>query len=762
MLRLFASLIATFSYKRILSLCLVLSLILSSFPFARSVYALTFQLSGKVSNESSTPIEGSIIDVFNTGTSTVIASDTTDINGDYSIAVSDGIYDIQVTPLAGSGFQIATVTNIEVSSDTVLNFTLVPVVIPSPFTVSGTVTDRSENVVGGIEVELGYNSTRLIGTTDSNGFYSIQVPSNAQTQNGFDGQVALRANNPNSQYLPRTLRLLTQDSLHFTQDTTLDIQIPGNLLTVHVQDPSQNPVVDARVDIFPVNDGSPFPVQTSLGIIQFAPNDNLHPGGGTAFSLDYTNNTGSVTQAYFPVDINLKVVPPDLNIYQLFETQLFLNSDINQIIAFQFVHDPPITTALLTPSTYSFGEYHDPTTVTLSAAAYTGFTIDLTYYQVDGGSTQTYLDPFEVIGNGEHTITFWSVDNLGVFEAPKTETFTIHTNLAPAANAGEQYTVDEGGEVLVSATGSDPEEGQLTYEWDLDNNGSFETPGQSVNFSAATLDGPSNYTIAVQVTDDGNLSATDQATVNVVNVVPIIGVISAPVDPVLITSMVTTSASFSDAGIPDTHTAEWNWGDTSTTFGTVDQLNDMVTGSHTYTTPGVYEIILTVTDDDLESGESIYQFVVVYDSSSSGGFVTGAGTIVSPAGAYTANSSLTGIANFGFVSRYQPGASIPTGDTQFRFQVAQFRFSSNDYDWLVVAGPQAKYKGTGTVNGSGNYGFQLSATDGTINGGGGVDKFRIKIWDKDNNDEVVYDNELGSENNDNPTTAIQGGNIVIH
>jgi probable HAF family extracellular repeat protein len=94
------------------------------------------------------------------------------------------------------------------------------------------------------------------------------------------------------------------------------------------------------------------------------------------------------------------------------------------------------------------------------------------------------------------------------------------TNQPPTTDAGGPYSVDEGASVTVTATGNDPEGGALVYAWDLDNDGTFETSGQSATFSAAGLNGPSSHTIAVQVTDDGGLTATDQATVYVLNVVP--------------------------------------------------------------------------------------------------------------------------------------------------------------------------------------------------------------------------------------------------
>jgi hypothetical protein len=152
--------------------------------------------------------------------------------------------------------------------------------------------------------------------------------------------------------------------------------------------------------------------------------------------------------------------------------------------------------------------------------------------------------------------------------------------------------------------------------------------------------------------------------------------------------------------------------------------------------------------------------VVIYDPN--GGFVTGGGWINSPAGAYVPNPALVGKASFGFVSKYQNGASVPTGNTEFQFRTASFNFSSTIYQWLVVAGAKAQYKGSGTVNGSGNYGFLLKATDGQINGGGGTDKFRIKIWDKNNNDAVVYDNQINGSESADPTTTLGGGSIVVH
>jgi len=107
-------------------------------------------------------------------------------------------------------------------------------------------------------------------------------------------------------------------------------------------------------------------------------------------------------------------------------------------------------------------------------------------------------------------------------------------------------------------------------------------------------------------------------------------------------------------------------GDGSTSSGSVAENNGSgtVTGTHAYATAGVYTLSLTVTDRANVSGQSTYQYLVVYDPN--GGFVTGGGWISSPASACKDTSicvDTTGKASFGFVSKYQKGANVPTGQT---------------------------------------------------------------------------------------------------
>jgi PKD repeat protein len=287
-----------------------------------------------------------------------------------------------------------------------------------------------------------------------------------------------------------------------------------------------------------------------------------------------------------------------------------------------------------------------------------------------------------------------------------------------------------------------------------------------------------NYTISARVIDDNGGENTANTSILVNNLAPH----NVSIDEGVLTYVfalgtpMTFAGAFSDAGTLDTHTAVW-------TFSHVEGLNtvtEMRTGSVTETNgsgtvqnsfafdddainqdgAGVYTVTLSVADDEMGATTSDARTFVVYDPSA--GFVTGGGWIDSPPGAYYPDSPLAGRATFGFVSKYKKGANVPTGQTEFQFKIANLNFHSSSYEWLVVAGARAQYKGVGTINGQGSYGFMLTAIDGQVNGGGNADKFRIKIWDKNNGDAIVYDNQLGASDDSTPSTALGGGQIVIH
>ena len=214
------------------------------------------------------------------------------------------------------------------------------------------------------------------------------------------------------------------------------------------------------------------------------------------------------------------------------------------------------------------------------------------------------------------------------------------------------------------------------------------------------------------------------------------------------------TAFFTDpAGIHDKlYSCQVDFGDSSGVVAGIVRGYVCDVGEYYYQEPGVYTIIVTITDKDGHSGSSTATtMLVIYDPD--GDFVTGGGWIWSEAGSCQLDTECEGAegkANFGFVSKYKKGASVPTGNTQFQFKAGNLNFHSSSYDWLVVTGSDyAKYKGTGTINGEGEYKFKIWAGDDE------PDTFRIKVWWEDTDGEhVVYDNGMDQE--------IGGGNIVVH
>ena len=184
-----------------------------------------------------------------------------------------------------------------------------------------------------------------------------------------------------------------------------------------------------------------------------------------------------------------------------------------------------------------------------------------------------------------------------------------------------------------------------------------------------------------------------------------------------------------------------------------DQSSEEVTVNiGAFEEPAVLEICVRGIDAVGNVGAEDCIFLAVYDPD--GGFVTGGGWIYSEVGYCQLDEFCAGAegkANFGFVSKYKKGATVPSGNTEFQFKAGNLNFHSSIYEWLVVTGSDyARFKGRGTINGVGDYRFMIWAGDDD------PDTFRIRIWTEDEFgvETDVYDND-GDQ-------AIEKGSIIVH
>ena len=73
------------------------------------------------------------------------------------------------------------------------------------------------------------------------------------------------------------------------------------------------------------------------------------------------------------------------------------------------------------------------------------------------------------------------------------------------------------------------------------------------------------------------------------------------------------------------------------------------------------------------------------------------------------------------VAESNGSGSVTDSHSEFQFKAADFNFHSDTFQWLVVAGPQAKFKGEGSINGAGDCGWNVDSTGAPASNGGGMD-----------------------------------------
>lgn len=190
---------------------------------------------------------------------------------------------------------------------------------------------------------------------------------------------------------------------------------------------------------------------------------------------------------------------------------------------------------------------------------------------------------------------------------------SVGPNDAPIADIAGPYTTDEGVDVqLDGSSSSDPDGDELTYAWDLDNDGQYDDSNAAKpDFSLVGQDG--TFTVGLRVTDPFTLTGTDTAVVTVNNVAPALSGITATGGPQPENSPVTVTATITDPGWLDDLSATVDWGDGTTPQTIADLISEenvrpdaggSIDITRTFGDDGTFTLTICGVDDDTSTCET--------------------------------------------------------------------------------------------------------------------------------------------------------------
>ena len=232
---------------------------------------------------------------------------------------------------------------------------------------------------------------------------------------------------------------------------------------------------------------------------------------------------------------------------------------------------------------------------------------------IDADNVVTIVPPADDAAPAE--ITFEATFHWPGQDCIDSDTATFYPNRPPVADAGKDYGMGEYYEVLEGRTveldGSnsyDPDGDELiSYDWDLNEDGTFETPSTDgfTTFSAAGYDAGANRIrmyVFLKVVDEHGAEDIAQARVQIYDQAPT-AAFTSPSEPQLdCTAVQFTDHSTSE--VDDIVSWAWDFGG----LGSSTEQNP----SFTFTEAGNHDVCLTVTDDD-GSTDTACNTVTVFD-----------------------------------------------------------------------------------------------------------------------------------------------------
>jgi PKD repeat protein len=188
---------------------------------------------------------------------------------------------------------------------------------------------------------------------------------------------------------------------------------------------------------------------------------------------------------------------------------------------------------------------------------------------------------------GVYTSSF-SIPSNDPDESSVTIPLSGNGNSTPVADAGGPYNAVEGQAVLLDGSGSSDEGSLDLYEWDINDDGSYEyssaSPTQNHTFVQE-----GTHAVRLRVTDDLGATDEDTATVTVADSTPNAAFTAAPSS-----GAAPLAVNFTDSSTGYDQPLGFEWD--CDNDGNVDST--LQNPSHIYNNEGVYTVKLQVTDSD--------------------------------------------------------------------------------------------------------------------------------------------------------------------